>query len=80
MNDSPKGFFKGSRGLRQRDPLSPYQFIIVVELLNRMVTKEESIGLLEGFSPCEGGPLIPFIQFANDSLFMLKVVPKVGEI
>lgn len=72
VNGSPKGFFKSNRGIKQGDPLSSYLFIIAVELLSRMVAKAESVGLLEGFSLSEGGPSIPFIQFANDSLFMIK--------
>lgn len=28
--------------------------------------------MLEGFAPNEGGPSIPFIQFVDDSLFMLE--------
>lgn len=66
MNGCPKGFFKSERSLRQGDPLSPYLFIMVVDLLGRMASKTESVGLLEGLS------MVPFIQFAEDSLFLLK--------
>lgn len=38
-----------------------------------MVAKAESVGLLEGFSSSSGGSSIPFIQFVDDILFMLKV-------
>lgn len=71
VNGSPKGFFKSSCGLRQSDPLPHYLFIMVADLLGRMVAKAESVGLVEGFSFNGVGPLILFIQFA-DSLFMVK--------
>lgn len=72
VNGVPKGFFKGSCGLRQGGPLSPYLFIIVADLLGRMVRKATAVGLIQGFSLPSGGPSIPFIQFADDSLFLLK--------
>lgn len=38
-----------------------------------MVSKAESVVLLEGFSSIVGGLSIPFIHFVDDFIFMLKV-------
>ncbi|KAF5815287.1 putative RNA-directed DNA polymerase [Helianthus annuus] len=42
------GFFKGERGLRQGDPISPYLFTLVMEVLNLMLIRR--ISAAEGFS------------------------------
>ncbi|GJV73510.1 RNA-directed DNA polymerase, eukaryota, reverse transcriptase zinc-binding domain protein [Tanacetum coccineum] len=39
VNGERVGYFKGGRGLRQRDPISPYLFTLVMEVLNLLVQK-----------------------------------------
>ncbi|GJT64029.1 RNA-directed DNA polymerase, eukaryota, reverse transcriptase zinc-binding domain protein [Tanacetum coccineum] len=46
VNGERVGYFKGGRGLRQGDPISPYIFTLVMEVLNLLIQKniEESKG------------------------------------
>jgi hypothetical protein len=50
VNDTPSGFFSSSHGVRQRDPLSSFLFVIVMEALSRMITTIIDNGFLSGFS------------------------------
>ena len=40
INGSPSGFFQSSMGLRQGDPLSPYLFVIVMEVFSCLMRKK----------------------------------------
>ncbi|GKB04431.1 RNA-directed DNA polymerase, eukaryota, reverse transcriptase zinc-binding domain protein [Tanacetum coccineum] len=43
VNGDLRGFFKGKRGLSQGDPLSPYLFTLVMEVLNLMIKRNISL-------------------------------------
>ena len=71
VNGSPAGFFQSSRGLRQGDPLSPYLFVIGMEVLSRLLNRAVSGNYLYGckIGDREGeGSVISHLLYADDTL------------
>jgi len=72
INGSPSKPFKMERGIRQGDPLSPFLFVLVAEVLNKMMHRAVSTGLIRGISVGVGGLQISHLQFADDTLVLCE--------
>ncbi|XP_042979857.1 uncharacterized protein LOC122310040 [Carya illinoinensis] len=66
MNGVSKGFFKGGRGLRQGDPISPYLFILVEDIFSRMINNQIHMGKIIPFHHPRGSPIISHLHYADD--------------
>ena len=49
VNGSPESFFGRSRGLRQGDPLSSLLFLLIMEVLSKILNKTKENNLIRGF-------------------------------
>ena len=79
VNGSPSGFFGSSRGIRQGDPLSPLLFLLVMEVLSRMLSRTEEAGLIRGFKAGkaqEEGLSISHLLFADDTIVFYDADPE----
>ena len=72
INGEPKGMIVPSRGLRQRDPISPYLFLLCTEGLSAMLKKEENEGYIKGVAVSRGAPSVSHLLFADDSIIFCQ--------
>lgn len=72
INGTPKEEILFSHGLRQRDPLSPFLFILVMDLMSHMITYETSIGNIRGFDIENGNLSINCLLFDNTIHFSFQ--------
>ncbi|KAB2626048.1 hypothetical protein D8674_017708 [Pyrus ussuriensis x Pyrus communis] len=72
LNGQAGKSFVPSRGLRQGDPLSPYLFILVGEVLSKLIQGAVDQGRLEGVKIGGSGPVISHLFFADDTLLFLR--------
>ena len=76
MNENAKGWVKSSRGLRQGDPLSPFLFTLVVDVLSRMLLRAKERNSLEGFRVGRNRIKVSHLQFTDDTIFFSNTCQK----
>ncbi|MFS8023979.1 putative RNA-directed DNA polymerase [Helianthus anomalus] len=72
VNGSPTAEFKYKRRLKQGDPISPFLFIIAMEVIGLFMNRAMDAGLFEGFQLPNGGPILSHLCYADDVLFIGK--------
>lgn len=68
INGAPSDLIKSTRGIRQDFPLSPYLFVICVEILSTMLQKVETENLVKGASVCNKALQVSHLLFTDDSI------------
>jgi len=69
VNDEPNGFIRPTHGIRQRDPLSPYIFIMCMKALsNALFMTNQQLKLGIGIKLHPGMDHVPSLLFAYDCL------------
>lgn len=61
-----------TRGIRQRDPLSPYLFIICAEGLSALIRKYVANQWIHEIKICRRAPIVSHMLFADDSYLYCK--------
>jgi len=72
FNGCPCKPFRMGRGLRQGDPLSPFLFVLVTEVLNRVMIRAAEVGLFKGLQIGSHRETLTHLQFADDTLLFCE--------
>lgn len=75
INGKPRGRITASRGIRQGDPLSPFLFLLVSEVLGEIINKLHINSQFEGFLVGKDLIHLPLLQFVDDTLLFLFQLP-----
>ena len=72
-------FFYSSRGLRQGDPLSPLLFLLIMEVLRRMLRIAVERGFIKGFQvgrAVNTSVCVSHLLYADDTILFCDAHPE----
>ncbi|XP_021724328.1 uncharacterized protein LOC110691696 [Chenopodium quinoa] len=75
INGKPSSVLRPACGLRQGDPLSPYLFVLCMEVFSLMLKRSEGNGLFQGLRISRRSPSVSHLFFADDALLFFRVNP-----
>uniref|UniRef100_A0A2N9FV45 Reverse transcriptase domain-containing protein n=1 Tax=Fagus sylvatica TaxID=28930 RepID=A0A2N9FV45_FAGSY len=76
INGGKTNSFKHSRGLKQRDPLSPYLFILCQDVLSRLIDRQFNSGAINGVKMNPFGPAFTHVMYADDLMLFAKATSR----
>ena len=65
--------FRPSHGIRQRDPISPYIFVLCIERLSQLINKAVNHGFWKPIQLSRNDPKLSHLCFADDLILLLEV-------
>ena len=75
VNSTPTNFFSTSRGLRQEDQLSPYFFVLIMEVFNGLIAKAKEKGFIKGFKVMgRGGEEVNVSHLLTTPFFFARII------
>ena len=75
VNGVPAGFFSSTKGLRQGDPLSPYLFVLGMEVLSALLRRAVDGGFILGYKLRGGGRMelnVSHLLFADHTIIFCE--------
>lgn len=72
INEQPHSNIIPTRGIRKRDPLSPYFFILCAEGLSTLLNNAKEEKGITGLAISKGGTRLNHLFFVDDSLLFCK--------
>jgi hypothetical protein len=73
LNRIPGPWIQIKRGIRQGDPLSPLLFLVIADILQKVIQHFSSEGQLK--HPLVADQTCPVIQYADDTLILIQGCP-----